>query len=104
MPCPCFLAGHETTFCALLYCLAKLGVVGTDDAQALVTRVFARYLQLMRKIQVLELEHYVLVLVVAAVVPPVLAVACLCVSGVVWELGWSVTQQWHRDRPLLPFC
>ncbi|KAI3433441.1 hypothetical protein D9Q98_003255 [Chlorella vulgaris] len=43
--------GHETTFCALLYCLAKLGVVGTDDAQALVTRVFARYLQLMRKIQ-----------------------------------------------------
>ncbi len=55
--CPCFLAGHETTFCALLYCLAKLGVVGTDDAQALVTRVFARYLQLMRKIQVLELEH-----------------------------------------------
>lgn len=44
--------GHETTFCALLYCLAKLGVVGRDDAQALVTRVFARYLQLMRKIQV----------------------------------------------------
>lgn len=43
--------GHETTFCALLYCLAKLGVVGRDDAQALVTRVFARYLQLMRKIQ-----------------------------------------------------
>lgn len=45
-------AGHETTFCALLYCLAKLGVVEREDAQALVTRVFARYLQLMRKIQV----------------------------------------------------
>ncbi|KAL4431093.1 hypothetical protein ABPG75_006349 [Micractinium tetrahymenae] len=43
--------GHETTFCALLYCLARLGVVGPDDAQALVTCVFARYLQLMRKIQ-----------------------------------------------------
>ncbi|EFN59472.1 hypothetical protein CHLNCDRAFT_18967 [Chlorella variabilis] len=43
--------GHETTFCALLYCLAKLGVVGEGDAQALVTRVFARYLELMRKIQ-----------------------------------------------------
>ena len=45
-------AGHETTFAALLYCLAKLGVVGQADAQALVTRVFHRYLQLMRKIQV----------------------------------------------------
>jgi serine/threonine-protein phosphatase 2A activator len=43
--------GHETTFAALLYCLAKLGVVGQSDAQALVTRVFRRYLQLMRKIQ-----------------------------------------------------
>lgn len=45
-------AGHETTFCALLYCLARLGVVGGDDAQALVLRVFSRYLALMRKIQV----------------------------------------------------
>ena len=43
--------GHETTFVALLYCLAVLGVVGEDDCQALVTRVFAAYLQLMRKIQ-----------------------------------------------------
>lgn len=43
--------GHETTFCALLYCLARLGVVGAGDAQALVTHVYARYLQLMRKIQ-----------------------------------------------------
>lgn len=45
-------AGHETTFVALLYCLAKLGVVGAADAQALVTRAFRRYLQLMRKVQV----------------------------------------------------
>lgn len=43
--------GHETTFCALLYCLAVLGVVGADDCQALVTRVYATYLRLMRNIQ-----------------------------------------------------
>lgn len=43
--------GHETTFAALLYCLAKIGVFTADDAQALVTRVFARYLTLMRKVQ-----------------------------------------------------
>jgi hypothetical protein len=46
------VAGHETTFAALLFCLARLGVVGDADAQALVTRVFARYLQLVRKVQV----------------------------------------------------
>ena len=43
--------GHETTFVALLYCLAVLGVVAEDDCQALVTRVFAAYLKLMRKVQ-----------------------------------------------------
>ena len=43
--------GHETTFAALLYCLAVAGVFGQADAQALVTRVFARYLDLMRKVQ-----------------------------------------------------
>ena len=43
--------GHETTFAAFLYCLARLGVVGIDDAPALVLRVFAQYLQLMRRIQ-----------------------------------------------------
>jgi serine/threonine-protein phosphatase 2A activator len=43
--------GHETTFVSLLYCLAKLGVVGASDTQALVTRVFAKYLALMRKVQ-----------------------------------------------------
>ena len=44
-------AGHETTFCALLYCLAALGVLRQADLQALVTRVFAKYLDLMRKVQ-----------------------------------------------------
>lgn len=43
--------GHETTFAALLYCLSVAGVFAEADAQALVTRVFARYLMLMRKVQ-----------------------------------------------------
>ena len=43
--------GHETTFAALLYCLAKAGVFCAEDAQALVTRVFSRYITLMRKVQ-----------------------------------------------------
>ncbi|CAK0782979.1 hypothetical protein CVIRNUC_006174 [Coccomyxa viridis] len=43
--------GHETTFCALLCCLAKLGVLTNDDLQALVTRVFLQYIELMRKVQ-----------------------------------------------------
>ena len=44
-------AGHETTFCALLYCLAALGVLRQTDLQAVVTRVFAKYMELMRKVQ-----------------------------------------------------
>jgi len=43
--------GHETTFAALLFCLARLGIVGKDDGAALVSLVFARYLRLMRRIQ-----------------------------------------------------
>eukprot|EP00798_Chlamydomonas_sp_ICE-L_P018678 gene18678-25197_t len=43
--------GHETNFCALLYCLARLGVVGEADREALVSVVFRKYLALMRKIQ-----------------------------------------------------
>lgn len=70
-------AGHETTFCALLYCLARLGVVDRDDAQALVTRVFARYLQLMRKLQVswqpLRATHVVQSLGSSTLEPPFLA-------------------------------
>jgi serine/threonine-protein phosphatase 2A activator len=43
--------GHETNFAAWLYCLARLGVVREEDYQALVSRVFVKYLELMRKLQ-----------------------------------------------------
>ncbi|GIL75589.1 hypothetical protein Vretimale_15187 [Volvox reticuliferus] len=43
--------GHETQFCALLYCLAKLGVFGEGDRQGLGLVVFKQYLELMHKIQ-----------------------------------------------------
>ncbi|KAK9806558.1 hypothetical protein WJX73_000697 [Symbiochloris irregularis] len=43
--------GHETTFAAFLFCLARLSVVGHSDAPALVMRVFAQYLKLMRRVQ-----------------------------------------------------
>ncbi|GFR47400.1 hypothetical protein Agub_g9117 [Astrephomene gubernaculifera] len=43
--------GHETQFCALLYCLSKLGVFGEADRQGLGLVVFKQYLELMRKIQ-----------------------------------------------------
>lgn len=43
--------GHETTFCAFLFCVAKLGLVGQEDCQGLVLRVFKKYLDLMRKVQ-----------------------------------------------------
>nr|XP_007132534.1 hypothetical protein PHAVU_011G102600g [Phaseolus vulgaris]ESW04528.1 hypothetical protein PHAVU_011G102600g [Phaseolus vulgaris] len=45
--------GHETNFAAWLYCLARLGVVGEEDYPALVARVFVKYLELMRKLQLL---------------------------------------------------
>ena len=43
--------GHETTFVALLYCMAKLGVFGQQDCAGLVGVVFSKYLALMRKVQ-----------------------------------------------------
>lgn len=43
--------GHETNFAAWLLCLARLGLVNEDDYQALVARVFVKYLDLMRKLQ-----------------------------------------------------
>ncbi|KAI5678460.1 hypothetical protein M9H77_09410 [Catharanthus roseus] len=43
--------GHETNFAAWLYCLARLRVVKEEDYQALVSRVFVKYLDLMRKLQ-----------------------------------------------------
>ncbi|KAI3472532.1 hypothetical protein Pfo_030683 [Paulownia fortunei] len=43
--------GHETNFAAWLYCLARLDIVREEDYQALVSRVFVKYLELMRKLQ-----------------------------------------------------
>lgn len=43
--------GHETAFLAFLYCLFALGALEEQDRQAIVTRVFAAYLVLMRKLQ-----------------------------------------------------
>jgi serine/threonine-protein phosphatase 2A activator len=44
--------GHETTFIAFLFCLARLGIVTPQrDAVALVNKVFDRYVRLMRRIQ-----------------------------------------------------
>lgn len=43
--------GHETNFAAWLYCLARLGLLKEEDYQALVSRVFVKYLELMRKLQ-----------------------------------------------------
>lgn len=43
--------GHETNFAAWLYCLARLGVIKEEDYQAVVSRVFVKYLELMRKLQ-----------------------------------------------------
>lgn len=43
--------GHETNFAAFLYCLARLGLITEPDYQAVVLRVFAAYLDLMRTLQ-----------------------------------------------------
>ncbi|XP_022865583.1 serine/threonine-protein phosphatase 2A activator isoform X2 [Olea europaea var. sylvestris] len=43
--------GHETNFAAWLYCLARLGIVKEEDYPALVARVFVKYMDLMRKLQ-----------------------------------------------------
>ena len=38
--CPlCLAAGHETTFCAFLFCLAKLGVLQEQDCQVGLTSI-----------------------------------------------------------------
>ncbi|XP_058096866.1 uncharacterized protein LOC131242313 [Magnolia sinica] len=44
--------GHEANFAAWLYCLARLGFIKEDDYQAVVSRVFVKYLELMRKLQI----------------------------------------------------
>jgi len=44
-------SGHEAHFLAFLFCLRKLGVLVDTDSQALVLRVFPRYLMLSRRLQ-----------------------------------------------------
>lgn len=46
-------SGHEINFAMWLLCLYKLRVLQPTDLQALVLRVFARYLALMRSVQML---------------------------------------------------
>lgn len=43
--------GHETNFAAWLYCLARLGLLKEEDYHAVVSRVFVKYLDLMRDLQ-----------------------------------------------------
>jgi serine/threonine-protein phosphatase 2A activator len=43
--------GHELHFVIWMYCLHALGLTTKEDLAALVTKVFARYLSLVRKIQ-----------------------------------------------------
>nr|XP_043621125.1 serine/threonine-protein phosphatase 2A activator [Erigeron canadensis] len=43
--------GHETNFAAWLYCLARLGIINESDYPAIVLRVFVKYLELMRRLQ-----------------------------------------------------
>ncbi|KAL7605374.1 uncharacterized protein LOC111886219 [Lactuca sativa] len=43
--------GHETNFAAWLYCLARLGIIKEEDYPAVVSRVFVKYLELMRTLQ-----------------------------------------------------
>ncbi|GMH07064.1 hypothetical protein Nepgr_008904 [Nepenthes gracilis] len=43
--------GHEMNFAAWLYCLARLGLIREEDYHAVVSRVFVKYLELMRKLQ-----------------------------------------------------
>ncbi|KAF9607916.1 hypothetical protein IFM89_003730 [Coptis chinensis] len=45
--------GHETNFVAWLYCLARMNVATERDYHAVVSRVFVKYLELMRKLQMI---------------------------------------------------
>ncbi|KAK8552185.1 hypothetical protein V6N13_120602 [Hibiscus sabdariffa] len=46
-----FGTGHETNFAAWLYCLARMGIIKEEDYPAVVGRVFVKYMDLMRKLQ-----------------------------------------------------
>lgn len=44
-------SGHELNFLVFLYCIYQTGLIKDEDLSSIVLVVFARYLQLMRKIQ-----------------------------------------------------
>lgn len=44
-------SGHELNFICFLYCLEKLGKVSQSDHQALVLKVFTKYISVMRRLQ-----------------------------------------------------
>jgi len=43
--------GHEMNFSVLLYCLYKVGALKSEDFPAVVLKVFVKYLDVMRKLQ-----------------------------------------------------
>jgi len=45
--------GHENFFVAFLLCLSQIGVVGVADHEAIVTRVFSKYVSVTRRLQTL---------------------------------------------------
>ena len=45
--------GHELNFVVFLLCLFELKVYKADDFRSLVNKVFQRYLELMRKVQLI---------------------------------------------------
>jgi len=44
-------SGHEAAFLIWLFCLKRLGILLEEDHQAIVTRIFARYLKMVRNLQ-----------------------------------------------------
>ena len=44
-------SGHELAFIAFLSCLDLIGFIQPTDYQAIVTRVFTKYLEMVRKLQ-----------------------------------------------------
>jgi serine/threonine-protein phosphatase 2A activator len=45
--------GTKTFFVAFLLCLSQIGVVGVADHEAIVTRVFSKYVSVTRRLQTL---------------------------------------------------
>jgi len=46
-------SGHELNFLIFIFCLSSIGVFSTQDDQAIVLRVFHRYLKLVKQLQII---------------------------------------------------